>query len=102
MKKVLLLSIVTIILSTLFFSVACNSKGEEAADPAKYTVTVIIENPIDDIKKTYEVEDGGILAPLLNDKQKGYSYYTSRTGTIEWNIYKDEVTCDMTLYAKAN
>ena len=100
MKRILILSIIAIMLFTLFATVACNEK-KEAVDPVKFTVTVIIENPIENIKKTYEVEEGGIIATFLNDKQKGYSYYTSRTGTIEWNIYKDAVTSDMTLYAKS-
>lgn len=101
MKKIFMLSIVFVLFLCLFVVAACNEKEEEAADPAKYTVTVIIENPISDIKKTYEVAEGETLASHLNGKQKGYSYYTSRTGTIEWNIYKDEITCDMTLYAKS-
>ena len=102
MKRILIILTIIITLFCLFTLGACAKKEETPVDPVKHTVTVIIENPIENIKKTYEVEDGSVIAPLLNDKQKGYSYYTSRTGTIEWNIYKDEVTCDMTLYVKAS
>ena len=100
MKRFLIIVIITITLFCCLALIACNKKEEASVESVKFTVTVIFENPVGTIKNNYEVKDGDVLAPFLNDKQKAYSYYTSRNGTIEWNIYKDIITGDMTLYIR--
>lgn len=96
MKKVLLVSLILIFaLASVLSLVAC---GDDTPPPKpKYTVTLKYGSRV---LSSFTVEEGAVIAPYLEGKQAEWSWYTSKTGGIEWNVYQDKVMCDTTLYRR--
>lgn len=91
MKRTFIFLTIVILLFCFVFLTSCQN-DEAPSAPVMHKVKIG--------SKVYEVADGETLAPKLTTYQKSLSYYTSKTGSIEWDIYRDPVTCDITLYAR--
>lgn len=113
MKKRLLSVLFAACLVFIFFT-GCKDK------PNLYTVTVYssekaypndlrqyMYKKVDGfiILQQLEIESGSVLGNVgkgnyLKDKYRFCGWYTDKDYTEQWNLYKDEVRSDMTLYAK--
>ena len=100
MKKCLCLILVAILLCSVVMLVACNDETE----PTEYHTIKIICNA--NVTKTIKVKDGEVIGDFtkttnLSDKFVArWSYYTDSTFTKEWDLFRDKVYTDMTLYGK--
>lgn len=94
MRKIILISLILIlVISSAVLFAGC---GEE--EKPVYTVKLIYGGFVDSVKVT----EGEVIAPKLKSAYREMAWYTSKKGNLEWNIYKDGVVCDMTLYARAS
>ena len=99
----------------LIFSLFASCKKPD--NPKMHTVTVyslnavykfsLFDKVIDGFRilEQFEIEDGKVIGTLDLGDYKTTTYrfcgwYTDKYYTEQWNTHKDEVHCDLTLYAK--
>ncbi len=100
MKKQLLAIIMIIIaLASVVLLASCGDENNPEQQP-KPVYSVALMGVHYGLISTIKVTEGDTIASQLNSSLKRYAWYTSKYGDIEWNIYKDVVTCDMTLFAR--
>ena len=94
LRKIILISLILIlVISSAVLFAGC---GEE--EKPVYKVKLVYST----FGETIEVTEGEVIAPKIKSYFREKAWYTSKDGNLEWNIYKDGVVCDMTLYARAS
>ena len=99
-KTICILLILSLVLGLCLVLVGCNKETIQH----KVTIIKIGTNgrPNSSTAATFYVDAD---TPLGNNFKyqtrdaSDYTYYTDKGCTIQWNIVKDKVNCDMTLYA---
>lgn len=104
MKKSLCILLVLVLLCTPILLVACNNDVDDDSPVAVEMHTVTIRIKGIDLYE-FEVEDGGIIGDFttytensLSTFVANYYYYTDMNCTKEWDLFRDRVYTDMTLY----
>lgn len=101
-KTISLLLIVSCLVVSCCCLVACT---DGASEPVTHTVSFYIGTTCVGVASVtegevigeYKVEYGNYYNTAGH-----YSWYTTKTGTIEWNLYKDTVDCDMSLFGRVS
>lgn len=106
MKKSLCILLVLVLLCTPILLVACDNDVEDDIPVAveMHKVTIRVQNVNKVIE--FEIEDGGIIGDFTTYTDSFYTlvalynYYTDWSCTKEWDLFRDRVYTDMTLYGK--
>lgn len=101
MKKTASALLVVILVASCLGLVACS---DEPA-PETYTVSFYIGTTCIDVISVKEGDVIGEYTVNFGNYKKdpgAFSWYTTKTGDIEWNIYKDTVQCNMSLFGRVN
>lgn len=107
MKKSLCILLVLVLLCTPILLVACDNDVDDdspvAVEMHKVTIKVKGINQVVE----FEVEDGGIIGDFTTYTENtlftlvsDYYYYTDWNCTKEWDLFRDRVYTDMTLYGE--
>ena len=107
--SLLLSALMLISMSTLLLSCSSSLKEPEPEPETEimYTVTFYEKSDIIGIRKLGEmkVKEGSVIGDVKYDDPpigiiQNYteSWYTDKSGKDRWNLYKDQVRCDLKLY----
>lgn len=103
MKKSLCILLVLVLLCTPILLVACN-ETEDVPAVEKHKVIIICNLKV---RVEIEVEHGGIIGDFTTYTGidsvfvARWNYYTDNQHTREWDLFRDKVYTDMTLYGKS-
>lgn len=97
MKKILLLLLCSI-LFTLPLTACANKYDNESI---YHTVDIYVTYLTTHKVQSLQIKDGDVIGDAITFSRKHeLVWYTTLNGNIEWNLYADEVKCDMSLYGR--
>lgn len=104
MKKSLCILLVLVLLCTPILLVACNNDVDDDSPAAvvMHKVTIKVET----VRYEFEVAHGEVIGDFTERANAnfvyvlGYDYFLDLNHSNAWDLYRDVVLCDITLYGK--